>query len=86
MTQNYKVCQNCGNALELNVSKCPYCGCELWFNLSNWADWLSEGIKNIEKATDKKQTSGCVKVLIIFVVIQIVGAILSLIFQILAWF
>ena len=85
MVQNYKLCQNCNNALDLNVSKCPYCGQVVWFDLSNWANWLSEGIKNIEKATNKKQTSGCVKVIIIFIVIQIVWAILSLIFQVLSW-
>lgn len=86
MTQNYKICQNCGNALDLNVSKCPYCGHIVWFDLTNWTGWLSEGIKNIEKSADKKQTTGCTKVIIIFIVIQIVGAILSLIFQILSWF
>jgi hypothetical protein len=42
-------------------------------------------VKDIEKsAADKKQTSGCAKVVIIFIVIQIIGAVLSIIFQILA--
>ena len=86
MTQNYKICQNCGNALDLNVSKCPYCGSVVWFDLNNWTDWFVKVVKNMEKSADIKQTTGCVKVVIIFVVIQIVGAVLSLIFQILSWF
>jgi len=86
MPNNYKLCPNCNNALDLNVSKCPYCGQQtFWIDLSKWADWFVKTVKNIEKSADKKQTSGCAKVIIIFIVIQIIGAVLSLIFQILSW-
>ena len=86
MSNDYKLCPNCNNALDLNVSKCPYCGQQtFWLDLSKWVDWLVKIVGDIEKNTNKKQTSGCAKVIIFFVVIQIIGAVLSIIFQILSW-
>jgi hypothetical protein len=87
MSNNYKLCPNCSNALDLNVSKCPYCWQQIfWLDLSRWDGWFVKTVKDIERSADnKKQTSGCAKVIIIFIVIQIIGAVLSLIFQILAW-
>jgi len=85
MSNNYKLCPNCNNALDLNVNKCPYCGQQtFWFDVNNWTDWFEKVIKNIEKSTNKKQTSGCSKIIIFFIIIQIIGAIFSLIFQVIS--
>ena len=85
MSNNYKLCPNCNNALDLNINKCPYCGQQtFWFDVNNWTDWFEKVIKNIEKSTNKKQTSGCSKIIIFFIIIQIIGAIFSLIFQVIS--
>jgi len=94
MSNNYKLCPNCNNALDLNINKCPYCGQQTfwfdvnnwtdWFDVNNWTDWFEKVIKNIEKSTNKKQTSGCSKIIIFFIIIQIIGAIFSLIFQVIS--
>ena len=86
MAKDYKLCPNCNNALDLNVSKCPYCGHQIfWFDLSKWwTEWFENIIKTIEKPSGKKQTSGCAKVIIFFIAIQIIGAIFSLIFQVIS--
>ena len=83
MVQDYKLCQNCNNALDFNATKCPYCGQVVWFDLSK-NDWFGKIIKNIEKSTDKKQTIGCSKIIIFFIIIQIIWAVFSLIFQIIS--
>ena len=82
MVQNYKLCQNCNNALDPNITKCPYCGEVVWFDLSKGVDWFIRTVENTEKITDKKQTSGCAKFIIIFIVIQVIWMVLSLIFQV----
>ena len=85
MAGDYKLCPNCNNALDLSVSKCPYCGQQLfWLDLSWWNGWFVKIIKNIKQSDDKTQTSGCAKIIICIIVIQMLWAVLSLIFQILS--
>jgi RNA polymerase subunit RPABC4/transcription elongation factor Spt4 len=85
MSNNYKLCPNCNNALDLNVNKCPYCGQQTyWSDLSKWKDWFVKVIENLDKSKNKKQTSGCTMIIIFFIAIQIIGAIFSLIFQVIS--
>ena len=91
MAKDYKLCPNCNNALDLNTSKCPYCGQQIfWLDPLNWLDISSKNeiIKNIkwdiEKSVGKKKTSWCVIFFIFFIAIQIIGAIISFISWIVA--
>ena len=34
MTDSYKLCPKCNNALDNNATECPYCGEPLWVNFS----------------------------------------------------
>ena len=80
MAKDYKLCPNCNNALDLNVSKCPYCGQQTyWLDLSRWRDVIKNN--NVDKSKDKGKSIGCVWIIIFFIGIQIIGAIFSFIFQ-----
>ena len=55
MSNDYKLCPNCNNALDLNVDKCPYCGQQTyWLGLSKWKDWFVKVIENFDKSKNKK--------------------------------
>jgi hypothetical protein len=77
--------------LDLDASKCPYCGQQIiWLDSLNWLDLSgkNEIIKNIkwnfEKSIGKKKTSWCGIFFIIFITIQIIWVILSIISQIIS--
>jgi len=91
MAKDYKLCPNCNNALDLNASKCPYCGQQIfwldsinWLNLSNKSDIIKNIKWDIEKSMDKKGSKGCLIFFIFFVAIQLIGAIISFIAEIIS--
>ena len=60
MVQNYKLCQNCNNALDPNITKCPYCGEVVWFDLSKGADWFIRTVENNNFYCDSSNMNGLV--------------------------
>ena len=80
MTDSYKLCPKCNNALDNNVMQCPYCGESLWINV-----WWNN-IKKEEKAVETKWCSWTAKILfIIFFVIPLISSAVSFIMWLISW-
>ena len=76
MTENYKLCPKCNNALDLNVSSCPYCWELMWMPF--WWNQIKQGKR---QNMETKKLSGLVKLIMVFFIVPIIISIISSIFS-----
>ena len=86
MSNDYKLCPKCNNALDHNVIQCPYCGEKVWINLWKYNDfWFNWG-KIASEQTKKSGWCwlGCLIFFVLFLVFPFVWGIISLIIEIIS--
>ena len=82
MSNDYKLCPKCNNALDNNVMQCPYCGEKMWIGF-----WLDESWYMHSKiGSSRNKKSGwcwcwCLLFIFVFFVIPLVKEIFSLIIE-----
>ena len=80
MTDSYKLCPKCNNALDNNVMECPYCWESLW--VSFWWNHIKKDVKKVET----KWCSWIARILfIVFVVLPLISSVISFIVWLISW-
>lgn len=74
MADNYKLCPKCNNALDLNVTSCPYCWESMW--ISFWWNQIKQGKRqNVET----KKAVRLVRFIVILFVLPIITSVITFI-------
>lgn len=77
MAKDYKLCPKCNNALDLNVSKCPYCWESMWINFWFEKNWYSVSTDTLPKQT--KDSKWCYIIFLIFFILPFIWSVISII-------
>ncbi len=82
MSNDYKLCPKCNNALDNNVMQCPYCGEKMW--ISFWTENNFWNQNTNQPPIQIKNSKGFLILLIILFGFPIVWSIISLIIGIIS--
>lgn len=75
MTENYKLCPKCNNALDLNVVSCPYCWESVWIVLG----WNQIKQSNKRQNPQTKKAVKLYKLIIILFLLPVISSVISFI-------